>query len=170
MALQCDVRRYDDSLKDEVWQVHDEALRDSAMDFSPEYNRYLRHIEREFLDEGGEFFVAVNSDGILAIGGFQPLSALADSYSAAGLPPQDEPLDAVCRFRSIAVRPECQSQGVGTELVSELERRASEVGFEKVVLQTTESLEQAKRFYESRGYQVIEDSDDSEHVWYEKEL
>lgn len=185
MQHRLDVRRYSAPEKNEMWQVHDEALRDSAMDFSPEYNRYLRHVESEFLEVGGEFLVATlpldaveggaasaESERVVAIGGFQPLSYLVDTYSEAGLPSLDVPIAETCRVRSVAVLPEFQSEGVGTELMDELEGRAAEAGFEQTVLKTTESLQRAQRFYESRGYQSVGSSEDSgtDYVWYLKEV
>ena len=47
------VRRYRDRDKNAVWRVHDRSLRDSAMCYSPEYNRYLRHIRPHFSNTMG---------------------------------------------------------------------------------------------------------------------
>jgi ribosomal protein S18 acetylase RimI-like enzyme len=185
MRTRCEIRRYSETDRNEVWRVHDEALRESAMDFSPEYNRYLRHVESEFLEIGGEFLVAtvapdapeyspeaVDSERVVAIGGFQPLAYLADAYSEVGLPSLDAPVHETCRVRSVAVLPELQSEGIGTELMAELEERASESDFEQVVLKTTESLQRAQQFYESRGYRSVGGSADSgtDYVWYLKEV
>jgi hypothetical protein len=43
--------------RDPIWRVHDRALRASNLDYDPEYNRYLRHVGREFHDQGGQFVV-----------------------------------------------------------------------------------------------------------------
>ena len=191
MPNRCDVRRYSEADRNAVWAVHDEALRDSALDFSPEYNRYLRHVDSEFLGVGGEFLVATVADvqddavaadtengpettakRIVAIGGYQPLDYLVDGYSEMDLPSLDAPLERTCRIRSVAVLPAFQSMGIGTELMAGLERRAAESGFAQVVLKTTESLERAQRFYESRGYRAVGGTVDSgaDYVWYLKEV
>lgn len=173
------VRRYREGEANAVWRVHDAALRDSAMDFSPEYNRYLRHIGSEFLDPGGEFLVGTVGDSgdrrPVAIGGFQPVSYLVASGSN-DYPREADPVDATARIRSVAVLPAFQSRGLGTELMSELEARAAESEFDRVVLKTTESLAGAQLFYESLGYDAGAERDEAgtesetDYLWYWKEV
>lgn len=179
------IRRYRPADRNPVWRVHDAALRDSAMEFSPEYNRYLRHVPAEFPDAGGEFLVATldgvadggsgAGDGphVVGIGGYQPLSYLAGS-GEADFPAEAEPVEATARVRSVAIRPDHQSAGVGTELMAELERRADADGFDRLILKTTESLVGARRFYESLGYrpagEAVPDGSAETHLWYWKRL
>ena len=181
MSFDTTVRRYRLGDRNDVWGVHDASLRDSAIAFSPEYNRYLRHIPRAFLDVGGEFLVAAAADPdgtasgshVVGIGGYQPLSHLVDSGSD-DFPAEAEPVDSTVRVRSVAVLPEHQSSGVGTELVSELERRAADAGFGRTILKTTESLVGARRFYESLGYESAGEADPDgsaeTHLWYWKDV
>ncbi|WP_231186679.1 GNAT family N-acetyltransferase [Haladaptatus sp. DYF46] len=186
------VRRYRDRDKNAVWRVHDRSLRDSAMCYSPEYNRYLRHIPTAFLEGDGEFLVATMSttgddrtagtddpdsnartNGIVGIGGFQPLERSKPVNSDIR-----RALDAdvmTAHVRSVAVLPDAQSSGVGTVLTTELERRAATRDFSQAVLSTPVELTGAHGFYESRGYEVLpmaaEDGDaDSDHYWYRKSL
>lgn len=55
------VRRYRNADKNAVWRVHDRSLRDSAMRYSPEYNRCLRHIPTDFLEREGGFLVVTDN-------------------------------------------------------------------------------------------------------------
>jgi ribosomal protein S18 acetylase RimI-like enzyme len=180
------VRRYRDRDKNAVWRVHDRSLRDSAMRYSPEYNRYLRHIPTAVLEIGGEFLVVTTdttgerepnarTSGIVGIGGFQPLACSqgADSDIRQAL---DADADATtAHVRSVAVLPDAQSNGVGTVLMSELERRATTREFTQVVLSTPVELTAAHSFYESRGYRVLPMKEaspnaDPDYYWYRKSL
>ncbi|WP_175424266.1 GNAT family N-acetyltransferase [Haladaptatus sp. W1] len=163
------VRRYRDADKNAVWRVHDRSLRDSAMRYSPEYNRYLRHIPTEFLEREGEFLVVTDNataanativdrlhartNGIAGIGGFQPLArSKADDSAIRRARDADA---STAHVRSVAVLPEVQSTGVGTVLMSALEKRAADRGFTQAVLSTPVELTDAHGFCESRGYRVV---------------
>jgi ribosomal protein S18 acetylase RimI-like enzyme len=175
------VRQFATPDTDPVWRVHDRALRASEMEYDPEYNRYLRHVEREFFEPGGWFTVVEAADtdvsvatrehpaepAVVAIGGFQPRSYVRDASaeSPSWLPADEE---ETCRIRSVAVAPELQGAGVGSALLGRLERRAAERGFGYAVLQTYTSMAQACRFYERRGYAVLSESD--EERWYGKRV
>ncbi|WP_440990237.1 GNAT family N-acetyltransferase [Haloarchaeobius baliensis] len=175
------IRRFAASDTDPVWRVHDQALRASAMDYDPEYNRYLRHVDREFFAPGGWFTVVEAPDrdattttrghatepAVVAIGGLQPLAHVRDESAE---PPSWLPAEEAetCRIRSVAVAPDLQGAGVGTALLERLERRADERGFDYAVLQTQTSMTQACRFYEGRGYATLAEVDGER--WYGKRL
>ncbi|MFD1645205.1 GNAT family N-acetyltransferase [Haloarchaeobius litoreus] len=175
------IRRFTIPDTDPVWRVHDRALRASAMDYDPEYNRYLRHLEREFFEPGGWFTVVEAADSsvatttrdhadeppVVAIGGFQPLAYVReDSANPPSWLPADE--TETCRVRSVAVAPDLQGEGIGTALLARLEQRAVERGFEYTVLQTDTAMDQACRFYERRGYASLAETDGER--WYGKRL
>jgi ribosomal protein S18 acetylase RimI-like enzyme len=175
------IRRFAVPDTDPVWRVHDRALRASEMDYDPEYNRYLRHVEREFFDTEGWFTVIEGGDAevstttrdhtpepaVVGIGGLQPLGYVRDESTE---PPSWLPatVDETCRIRSVAVAPDLQGAGVGTALLDRLERRATERDFDYTVLQTYTAMEQACRFYERRGYGTLAERDDER--WYGKRL
>lgn len=175
MCFETEVRRYRQSDKNRLWRVHDAALRESALDFSPEYNRYLRHVESRFLDIGGEFLVAeltasdrpdADAGDLVAVGGYQPLVVLDPSDRG----PADVPVDEAVRVRSVGVEPSFQSQGVGTALMIELEARAADAGFRHVVLKSTASLERSHGFYKSLGYRQVGTTADENAVWFHKRV
>ncbi|MFC4405901.1 GNAT family N-acetyltransferase [Haloarchaeobius iranensis] len=174
------IRRFEASDTDAVWRVHDRALRASAMDYDPAYDRYLRHVEREFFETGGRFTVVEAADrgtvattrdhaaepAIVAIGGFQPLAYVREESD----PPSWLPaaVDETCRIRSVAVAPDLQGEGIGTELLDRLATWAAERGFGYAVLKTDTSMAQACRFYERRGYESVAEREGER--WYGKRL
>lgn len=180
MTVDWTVRRYEPDDRDAVWWVHDRSLRESAMDYSPEYNRYLRHVEREFIRRGGEFLVATIDDpdqeeildrtnGLVAIGGFQPLTDSDDPESPIWQALEGR-VESTARIRSVAVLPEFQSRGIGTALVTELESRAAK-DFARVVLTTVADMHATRGFYESLGYEQVETNEQGTgYVWYDKDI
>lgn len=168
------IRRYEPGDRNGVWQVHDRALRDSWDAFDPEYNRYLRHIDREFIDVGGEFLVAeagqpeaspaAPDSDIVAIGGYQPLATRVHSLADIGLVGVPYAPEETVRVRSVAVDPAWQGHGIGSELMEELHMNARR-NYEQVVLQSPAALPDTHRFYESLGYERIP-GDDETYVWF----
>ena len=57
-------------------------------------------------------------------------------------------------LHDFSVLPEAQSQGVGSALLGELERRARERGCAKLTLEVHDSNESAKRLYARFGFEV----------------
>lgn len=187
------VRRYVPADRDAVWVVHDRALRATAMDYDPEYNRYLRHARREFVGRGGDFLVATvppeaapaadipartataDPEHVVGIGGFQPLRHRADTFADLGLPDLEPGIDETAQVRSVAVLPAVQSRGVGSALMGELESGAADAGFAQVVLNTPESLRRAHGFYEAGGFERVDRddagaSDGTSYRWYRKRV
>lgn len=72
---------------------------------------------------------------IIAIGGFQPQE------------------DNTAEIRRMHVHPNFQHQGYGGRLLKELEDRAREQHFSRIVLETNEHLTAARRLYEKHGYE-----------------
>lgn len=176
MATDLHVRRYEPGDKNAVWHVHDAAFRASPVEFIPDLNRYLRRIPESFLTNG-EFLVGTldaadagegehgRADGgaygregerLVACGGFQP----------AG--------DDAVQVRSVRVHPDFQRRGYASTLVTELEGRARDRGFERVVLHTGADMTAARGLYESLGYERTRreyvDAIDGYQVHFEKRL
>jgi N-acetylglutamate synthase-like GNAT family acetyltransferase len=79
----------------------------------------LHHIERVYLDAGGEFLVGDIDDHVVAMGALQR---------------KDE---AVAALRRMRVDPSCQRRGYGHQVLEALESRATELGYVRMVLDTT---------------------------------
>ena len=141
------VRRYEPADRNALWYVHDRAFRASPVEFVPDVDRYLRRVPEAFLADG-EFLVGTlptaeagptpydpGDERVVACGGFQPRD------------------DRTAKLRSVRVDPAVQRRGYGRTLVTALEDRAREQGYERVTLTTSEDLRAARGLYESLGYE-----------------
>lgn len=152
------VRQYRPADAERVWDVHELALRASPLEFVEDApaDEDLTEISERYLDPGGEFLVGLTGDEIVAIGGFQPRE------------------DDTAEIRRIRVHPEYQRRGYGEQLVVELEERARESGFDRIVLDTNGRLTAAQKLYEKRGYEETRRETHpelgDEFVYYQKEL
>lgn len=137
MVEELTVRRYKFSDAEEVWTVHELALRASPLEFVEDASadEDITEISECYLDEGGEFVVGLIDDEIIAIGGFQPQE------------------DDTAEIRRMRVHPDHQRQGYGERLLATLEERAREQGFSRIILDTNEHLTAAQKLYEKRGYE-----------------
>ncbi|WP_049925638.1 GNAT family N-acetyltransferase [Halopiger goleimassiliensis] len=137
MSTALTLRRYDPGDADDVWTVHERAMRAAPIEFVDDApgDRPLRRIPDHYLEAGGEFLVGLADDAVVAIGGFQ----------------REDPV--TCQLRHLRVDPIYQRQGYGTRLLSELESRARADGIHEAVLWTNERLRAARRLYETNGYE-----------------
>ncbi|WP_135365104.1 GNAT family N-acetyltransferase [Halosimplex halophilum] len=164
------VRRYEPDDAEAVWDLHERALRDiGAYDEAYAHlDADLRAVESAYLDAGGEFLVGEidGTDGsgseIVAMGALQP-SAEVDHH-------ETDPAAAV--VRRMRVDPAHQRRGFGSRTLRELEARAKELGFDRLVLDTTPDQESAVALYESFGYAETrrESTPAGEMIFYEREL
>jgi GNAT superfamily N-acetyltransferase len=172
------VRQYEPPDADAVWDLHERALRDVGA-FDEEYTHLdadLRRIPETYLDAGGAFLVgeldpardpgdaptAGSTAEIVAIGGLQPATAV-DHHKHG-------PETGV--VRRMRVDPDHQRQGYGSTILTELESRATDLGFSRLVLDTTSRQTAATVLYESFGYEETrrETTPAGEMVFYEKRL
>ena len=58
------------------------------------------------------------------------------------------------RLHWVYVLPEYQRRGIGTTLITHLEKKAREIGLKKMRLRTIEKAEQAVNFYKKLGYHL----------------
>lgn len=62
----------------------------------------------------------------------------------------------VATFGRFAVSPELQGLGLGSQMMNVLERRAKELGFSELALDTSEHADQLIKMYKKRNYRFIE--------------
>lgn len=158
------IRRYEPRDADAVWDLHERALRGVGR-FDPEFaylDADLRSIPEKSLESGGTFLVGERDDTLVAMGAVQPSTAV-DFHGT------DPDTGIVRRMR---VDPDQQRQGYGSELLTELEGRATELGFERLVLETMHDQTAAQGLYESFGYEHVgrESTPAGEMLFYEKRL
>ena len=74
--------------------------------------------------------------------------------------------------KHVWIQPRMRGSGLGKRLLTELERRAAELGATRIVLDTNESQAAAARLYRTTGYVEIEPYNDNANAtnWFEKTL
>jgi len=116
-------------------------------DAAPESFPDLADIEATFLHSGGEFLVVESDSHLLAMGGFRP-----NGPSRA-------------QVRHIRVHPARRRLGVGRLLMDALEKRATELGFDEMLLETASNQPQALAFYRGLGYLEVRRESRPEWEW-----
>ena len=118
-----------------MWDLHNIALNEvGAHAGNGPWDDDLHRIESEYIEAGGEFYVGIINDRIVAMGA---LKRLTDTCAE------------ICRMR---VHPDLQRRGLGTRILSKLEERAGELGFRTLTLDTTVGQIAAIILYTKAGY------------------
>ena len=97
------------------------------------WNSDLDEVEDRYLN-GGDFIIGTVDSVIVAMGGLRRVS------------------DAVVEIKRVGVDPDYQGRGIGRALLAVMEARAAELGFNTVVLDTTEIQLVAQHLYRNHGY------------------
>ena len=130
------VRRYEESDHDDVWTLHNLALNEvGAHAGNGPWDNDLHHVEDVYLQNGGEFLVAVHEGQVVGMG------ALKSST------------DDRAEITRMRVHPDCQRRGIGQAILDSLESRAVELGYLTLHLDTTTVQTKAQKFYIANGYQ-----------------
>lgn len=133
------IRRFHPADAEELWTIHEAALRASSLEFIEDAaGEDFTQIPDRYLEPGGEFLVGSLNDRLIAMGGLQPVDA-----------------DSV-ELRRMRVHPGFQRQGFGKQLLSELETRAQQLGFAEIVLYTNAKLKAARQMYTEFDYEATE--------------
>lgn len=103
------IRRYRSSDRSAVWELHNVALRQiSAHPGNGQWDRDLQCVEAEYLATGGEFYVGVIDERIVAMGALKRLTA------------------GCAEIKRMRVDPRMQRRGLGAQMLRALERSAQE--------------------------------------------
>ncbi len=123
-----ELRWFRDSDADAVWALHQEALEDAGVDGGRgRWEEDLRDISASYTGSGGDFLVCLLDGELVGMGGLGPRSG------------------GVFELRRMRVRSDRQRRGLGRRILEGLEERAGELGFGRVVLDTTEGQIAARR-------------------------
>lgn len=129
------VRRYRASDHDAVWELHNLALHQvGAHAGNGQWDDDLHNIDTVYTGDGGEFLVGTESGLIIAMGALKKLAAKHAE---------------ITRMR---IHPDHQRQGLGQIILTALEQRAHELGYQMLQLQTTAKQVAAQGLYEKNGY------------------
>jgi ribosomal protein S18 acetylase RimI-like enzyme len=129
------VRRYRPGDHEAVRNLHDDALHDVGAHLGDgPWDSDLDAIESVYLRDGGEFLIGVLEGEVVAMGALRR-----------------EP-EGRARITRMRVSPNLQGRGIGQTLLDGLHRRAAELGYETLHLDTTVQQTAAQRLYEKNGY------------------
>jgi len=132
------IRRYEPRDRRAVRRLHDDALNEVGAHLgSGPWDDDLDDIESVYLDQSGEFLVGVLDGEIVAMGALMRIS-----------PERAE-------LKRMRVRPGLQGRGYGQALLDALHRRASELGYSALRLDTTVQQRVAQRLYLKNGYNEV---------------
>lgn len=122
-----------EAIKELVFQV----LREYGLEPDPdETDADLNDIEASYLNSGGCFEVLVDSRGAVV--------------GSIGLYPIDS---ATCELRKMYLSKQIRGQGQGRRLLEHALKRAKEIGFRRIMLETASVLKEAINLYRRYGFQ-----------------
>lgn len=129
------IRRYRPGDREVVWNLHNDALNDVGAHLgNGPWDEDLDAIEAVYLRDGGEFLVGILEEEVVAMGALRR-----------------DP-DGLAWITRMRVSPDLQGRGIGQTLLDGLHRRAAELGYETLHLDTTVGQTAAQRLYEKNGY------------------
>lgn len=132
------IRRYEPADREAVRNLHDKALHDVGAHLgNGPWDKDLDDVQTVYLEDGGEFLVGVHGDRVVAMGALRRVS---------------EGRAGITRMR---VAPALQGRGIGQKLLDALHRRAAELGYATLRLDTTVQQTAARRLYERNGYREV---------------
>jgi ribosomal protein S18 acetylase RimI-like enzyme len=148
------LRRYEPSDLQAVWGLHQRASHVAGVPTPEPYFSDLHDVESTFLNSGGEFVVGEYKGHIVAMGGLK-----RTAWDRA----------EIVRMR---VHPNFQRQGFGSAILRHLEKRAAELGYSTLHLDTLVVQEAAQQFYLRHGYRCVGSGqkEEFEVVFFEKQL
>jgi GNAT superfamily N-acetyltransferase len=136
--LQLQLRTFQPADRAGVWSLHNEALEGTgAHAGNGPWDDDVRDPEGAYLSRGGEFLVGLLGSELVAMGALRPTS------------------DHSAEIRRMRVVPQHQRQGFGTRIIVALERRAVELGFQHLHLDTTVQQRAAQELYLKHGYSEV---------------
>ncbi len=132
------IRRYEPEDGRAVRRLHDDALNEVGAHLgSGPWDEDLDEIEGVYIESGGEFLVGVVGGEVVAMGALRRVSP------------------GVAEVKRMRVKPGLQGRGYGQTLLDALHRRAAELGYSTLHLDTTVRQRAAQRFYLKNGYSEV---------------
>ena len=133
------IRRYEPRDNETVRWLHETALRKAGIYIEEEgwYDEDMDDIESFYLENGGEFLVGTIEGEVVAMG------ALGKTGSGRA------------EIKRMRVAPYFQGRGFGKGMLALLERRAAELGYATLHLDTAVGQRVARNLYEANGYREV---------------
>jgi len=150
------IRQYTSSDKDAVFQLHVRALEnEDARMYRGEWEKDFDDIEGVYIKNRGEFLVGEIDGKIVAIGGLRQFS------------------EDTGELRRMRIDPAFQRKGYGQVMLDALEKKAKELGYRFIHLNTSEKQIAAQKFYQKNGYKEIKREKEGwvvDNIIYQKEI
>jgi len=86
-------------------------------------------------------------------GAFEVVVARGEVVGCAGLYPVDS---TTCELRKMYLLPQCRGEGLGKQILERFLKRARELGFSRMVLETASVLEEAISLYRRYGFKPFQ--------------
>ena len=138
MVASLEIRRYEPGDGEAVWRLHNEALAGVGAHLgNGPWDDDLHEIWAVYLEAGGEFLVGVLDGRVVAMGALRRVSTTE------------------AEVKRMRVEPGLQGRGYGQVLLDVLHRRAVELGYSTLSLDTTLHQKAARRLYEANGYREV---------------
>ncbi|HEV8043817.1 MAG TPA: GNAT family N-acetyltransferase [Rubrobacter sp.] len=132
------VRRYEPEDREAVWRLHNEALDEVGAHLGNGlWDEDLHEIEAAYLRSGGEFLVGVLDGRVVAMGALRRISP------------------GKAEIKRMRVEPALQGRGHGQALLDALHRRAADLGYSTLRLDTAVRQRAARSLYEGNGYREL---------------
>ncbi|MBI4058154.1 GNAT family N-acetyltransferase [Candidatus Gottesmanbacteria bacterium] len=138
-----------------VWKLHFAGLDQMGANAGKgPWDDDLNHIEEVYLQNGGEFLIGEYKGQIVAMGALKKTS------------------DTKAEVKRMRVDPKFQGRGFGQRMLEELEKRARELGYTVLHLDTSTKQGPAQKLYLKNGYKEVGRATfhGLETILYEKQL
>ncbi len=150
------IRQYKPEDKKAIKALNKESIEEFGDSFRSKFPD-LDEIENVYLEDDGEFLVATKSGKIVGTGALKKIS------------------DQMAEVKRMRVSPDFQRQGIGEMILNELEKRAQELGYQVLELDTSINQPGAQAFYLKNGYvetkrEGQEEGWPVETIFYQKKL
>lgn len=136
MTADFELVRYNPKYRDTVLELHAEAIAELPDGLElPKYEHAdLLNIKAHYLQTGGEFLVGLLDGEPVAMGGYERVD------------------DATAKLKRFRVKKDLRGRGLGSLLLEEIERIATENGIGRIVLETVKFRPLTLRYYQKHGY------------------
>lgn len=156
LELNLTIRGYKESDFEEVWHLHELALKAAGAFVAGhgEWDEDLKNISEVYENAGGSFMIAELEGKIIGMGALKRVNA------------------ETAEIKRMRVLPEYQGKGLGTKLLKLLEGRAKELGYERLILDTSLQQQAALHVYTKHGYKEYKRGKlgGLDTVWLEKSI
>lgn len=149
------IRRFNHGDLESVIELHHLGLDQFGANAGPgPWDDDLDDIPGHYLDTGGEFLIGTIEGRVVAMGALRRVS------------------DDTGEVKRMRVRPELQRRGLGAKILDRLESTAKELGYSRLVLDTTTNQAPAQAFFRNHGYRETRRdlSEPFDLLYFEKDL